>query len=220
MWCAFKLWRITSGAESFALAGRPASRSQRENAMNIPTGFHATYPTEIDSEINLADNLYITVLMRWGMWRLPRVMRTNPAAALSKLAYLRKPDVFGVPCACVHGVPADPHTRANNDQILTPSHLAWDEFQERLHAELQCPDFEWHYGGARIVMQEEISTEYWPLCSANIIASMGFAVAESLCVYRSFMGDTDEGIHDHTASLWRKTKPRRGHTAFDAEKVF
>jgi hypothetical protein len=190
------------------------------NAMNTQNGFHATYPTAIDSEINLADNLYITVMMRWGRWRLPRVMRTNPAATLSKLAYLREPDCCGIPCACVQGVPANPHTRANNEQILTPSHMAWDEFQERLHAELQCPDFEWRYGGARVVMQEEISTEYWPLCSANIIADMGFAVAESLCVFRSFLGDTDERIYEHTASLWRSTKPRPGHEAFDAERVF
>jgi hypothetical protein len=188
--------------------------------MTYTAGFHATYPTEIDSEINLADNLHITVLMRWGMFRLPRVLRTDPAAALSKLSYLRKPDFFGIPCACIQGVSADPHTRATNEQILTPSHMAWDEFQERLHAELQCPDFEWRYGGARVVMQEEISTEYWPLCSANIIADMGFAVAESLCVYRSFLGDTDERIHDHTASLWRSTKPRPGHAAFDTERVF
>lgn len=188
--------------------------------MTYTAGFHATYPTEIDSEINLADNLHITVLMRWGMFRLPRVLRTDPAAALSKLCYLRKPDFFGIPCACIQGVSADPHTRATNEQILTPSHMAWDEFQERLHAELQCPDFEWRYGGARVVMQEEISTEYWPLCSANIIADMGFAIAESLCVLRSFLGATDQGIHDHTRSMWHKTKPRPGVVPFDAEKVF
>jgi hypothetical protein len=188
--------------------------------MAVAAGFHATYPTEIDSEINLADNLYIAAFMQWGMWRLPRVVRTDPAALFAKLAYLRKHDLFGVPCGIIHGVPHQPHTKATNDTILTPSHTAWDEFQGRLHAELQCPDFEERFGGARYFMQEEITTEYWPLCSANIVAQMGFAVAESLCVFRSFLGNTDERIHDHTASLWHKTKPRPGRTPFDAAKVF
>lgn len=187
--------------------------------MTYVTGFHATYQTEIDHEIYLADNLYTAVFLRWGLWRLPRVMRTDPGAVFAKLAYLRKPDLFDVPCGIVYGAPFEKQTRGNNDTILTPSHTAWDEFQERLHAELQCPDFEERFGGARILIQEEISTEYWPLCSAEIVASMGYAVAESLCLMRCYLGNTDERIHDHTASLWRKTKPRPGCTAFDAEKV-
>lgn len=188
--------------------------------MAFTTGFHATYPTEIDDEISLADNLYCAAYFRWGMWRLPRVARTDPASIFARMAYLRKHDLFGIPCGIIQGAPFEPHTRATNDAILTPSHAAWDEFQERLHAEIQCPDFEQRFGGARLIMQEEITTEYWPLCSANIVASLGFAVAESLCVFRCFLGRTDQGIHDHTASLWRKTKPRRGHVPFDAEKVF
>ena len=188
--------------------------------MTVAAGFHATYPTSIDQEIYLADNLHIAALLRWGMWRLPRVLRTDPAAVFEKMAYMRAHNFFDVPCACIHGVPTDPHTRATNDHILTPSHTAWQEFQERLHAALQCPNFEWHYGAARIVMQEEISTEYWPLCSASIIAQMGYAVAESLCVFRSFLGDTDRGIHDHTQGLWQKTKARPDRTPFDAAKVF
>ena len=188
--------------------------------MPYTAGFHATYKTEINEEIALANALYIAAFMRWGIWRVPRVMRTDPANVFAGMAYLRKPDLFGIPCGIVYGAPFEKHTRASNDAILTPSHTAWDEFQERLHAELQCPDFENRYGGARIFMQEEISTEYWPLCSASIVASMGFAIGESLCVMRCFLGDTDESIHDHTASLWRKTKPRRGCKSFDAEKVY
>jgi hypothetical protein len=185
----------------------------------ITSGFHATYPTAIDDEINLADNLYIAALFRWGKWRLPRVARTDPASVFSGMAYLRKRDLFGVPCGIVQGAPYEAHTRATNDAILTPSHAAWGEFQERLHAELQCPDFDERFGGARVLMQEEITTEYWPLCSANIIAMLGFAVAESLCLLRCFMGDDDREIHDHAASMWRKTKPRRGRVPFDADKV-
>lgn len=117
-------------------------------------------------------------------------------------------------------MPFETHTRASNDTILTPSHMAWDEFQERLHAELQCPDFDEQYGGARILIQEEISTEYWPLCSASIVAGMGFAVGESLCLMRCYLGNTDQHIHDHTASLWQKTKPRPGCIPFDTEKLF
>ena len=188
--------------------------------MACVTGFHATYKTETDSEIYLADNLYTAAFLRWGMWRLPRVARTNPASVCRWMAYMRKPGLFDLPCGIVYGAPYEPHTRATNDTILTPSHTAWDEFQSRLHAELQCPDFEDRFGGARYLMQEEITTEYWPLCSANIIASLGFAVAESLCIMRCFMGRDDQCIHDHAASLWHKTKPRRNHTPFDAEKVF
>lgn len=187
--------------------------------MTYTAGFHATYQTELDQEINLADNLYAAALLRWGRWRLPRVARTDPASVFRWMAYVRKPMVFDVPCGILMGVPYDCHTRATNDTILTPSHMAWDEFQQRLHAELQCPDFDDRFGGARIIMQEEITTEYWPLCSASIVAAMGFAVAESLCLFRCFLGRTDQEIHDHTASLWRKTKPRRGRVPFDAENV-
>jgi hypothetical protein len=188
--------------------------------MAFTTGFHATYPTYIDDEINCADYLYSAAMLRWGRWRLPRVARTDPSSLFASMAYIRERDLFGVPCAIVLGVPKDQRTKATNDAILTPSHLAWEELQARLHAELQCPGFEERFGGARYFMQEEISTEYWPLCSANIVADMGFAVAESLCVMRCFLGDTDQDIHDHTASLWHKTKPRPGRTPFDAQKVF
>lgn len=182
----------------------------------ITEGFHSTYRTEIDSEIYLADNIYTAALLRWGMWRLPRVARTNPASVFEWMAYIRKPGLFGIECGIIHGVPSEPVAKVTNDAILTPSHMAWEEFQERLHAELQCPDFEERFGGARYIMQEEITTEYWPLCSASIVASMGFAVAESLCLFRCFLGRTDEEIHDHTASLWHKTKPRPGRVPFDA----
>lgn len=182
----------------------------------IASGFHATYPTHLDSEIDLADSLYIAGMMIWGRWRFPRVMRTDPAAFFARMAYMRRCDFFGEPCAIVQAVPADSHTRATIENILTPSHAAWEEFQERLHAELQCPDFDWTYGAARMIRFDEITTEYWPLCSASIVASMGFAVAESLCLFRCFLGSSDEWIHDHTASLWHKTKPRPGRVPFDA----
>lgn len=187
--------------------------------MSFATGFHATYPSEIEDEIGLADNMYTAAFLHWGMWRLPRVARTDPASLFASMAYARRPDLLDLPCAIVYGVPEQQECKASNDQILTPSHMAWDEFQERLHAELQCPDFEQRFGGARYFMQEEITTEYWPLCSANIVAQMGFAVAESLCVMRCFLGRTDQYIHDHTASLWSTTKPRPGRTPFDTEKT-
>lgn len=188
--------------------------------MTYMAGFHAIYQTEIDSEIHLAETLYAAAIMRWGMWRLPRVARTDPASVFRWMAYVRKPNLCDLPCGIVCGVPYEEHTRATNEAILSPSHTAWDEFHERLHAELQCPDFEDRYGGARIIMQDEITTEYWPLCSASIVVSMGFAVAESLALFRCFLGRTDQDIHDYTASLWRKTKPRPGRVPFDAEKVF
>lgn len=56
--------------------------------MTYTAGFHATYQTEIDHEIYLADNLYTAAMMRWGLWRLPRVMRTDPAAVFARMAYM------------------------------------------------------------------------------------------------------------------------------------
>lgn len=185
--------------------------------MKITRGFHAAYPTDIDDEISLARDLHIAARLRWGMLKLPRMMRTDPAAVLGKMVYCRVNGLFDVPCACLKAVPTDPQSRATNDQILTPSHALWNDFQQRLEAELVCPDFHDYYGASRVVFHDSIETEYWPLCSAQLIADLGFAVAETLCVFLSFLGDTDERITQHVESLWHKTKPSRLRPAFDRD---
>jgi hypothetical protein len=184
--------------------------------MNITRGFHATFPTDIDDELTLALKLHEAAVLRWGRWKLPRMLRTDPAAVLGRMAYMRPRDFFGVPCATVRGAPFMPETRATNADILTPSHPEWDEFMERLNAELICPDFDDYYGAKQIVLHDSIETEYWPLCSAQIVSGLGFAIAETLAVFLSFLGDTDEGISKYVESGWHRTKPSKIRPAFDA----
>lgn len=187
--------------------------------MKITRGFHAEYQTAISDEIELARELRVSALLRWGMWKLPRMLRTDPAAVLGKMAYCRVKDYFGLPCGCVMGVPCEEHTRATNEQILTPSHPEWTEFQQRLEAELVCPDFDDYYGAAQVVHHDSIHTEYWPLCSAQLVAELGFAVAETLCLFACFLGDTDENIVKHVESMWTKTLPSKIRPAFDRDPL-
>jgi len=184
--------------------------------MNIQKGFHADFPTDIDDEITLALKLHDAAVLRYGKWKLPRMLRTDPAAVLGKMAYMRPRDFFGVPCAAVCGALFMPETRATNAYILTPSHPEWVEFSERLYAELVCPDFDDYYAAKQIVLHDSIETEYWPLCSAQIISGLGFAIAETLAVFLSFLGDTDAAISEHVELSWTRTKPSRIRTAFDA----
>jgi len=41
----------------------------------------------IDDEITLALNLHDAAVMRYGRWKLPRVLRTDAAAVLGRMAY-------------------------------------------------------------------------------------------------------------------------------------
>jgi hypothetical protein len=190
--------------------------------MCAATGFHGKYQTDIDHEINCADNLYIAGIYRWGESFTTR-LRTDPAAVFSRMRYTRLNHFFGNACYIMQGYTfrnVEAHhfvPRPTNAEILTPSHPEWVEFAERLGAELMRPDFDLWYGGARVLMQEEISTEYWPLCSAQLIAELGFAIAESLCVYRAHHCETDARIHDSAERIWKNVRPFKGRTAFDAD---
>lgn len=186
--------------------------------MKIARGFHAQYPTSIDDEIDLARELRVAALLRWGIWKLPRMLRTDPAAVLRRMAYCRHHTQHDTGWQCLLGVPFEPQTRATNDQILTPSHPEWAEFRERLDAELACPDFDDFYGASQLVFHDSIQTEYWPLCSAQLIADLGFAVGESLCLFACFLGDTDAKIADHVESMWKKTRPSKIRPAFDRDQ--
>ena len=189
--------------------------------MSAVNGFHAMYRTEIDYEINLADNLYIAGLLRYGK-SFARRVRQDPAAVFSRMQFTRLRSACGADCYILQGdtlrgvdasffVP-----RPTNAEILSPSHPAWPDFHQRLGAELMRPDFNFWYGGARVMMQEEISTEYWPLCSAQLIGQLGCAIAESLCVLRAMLCDNDECIHESAERVWNRTRLIKGRTAFDA----
>lgn len=184
--------------------------------MKISHGFHAKYPTEVGHEIWLAEQLALGCHLRWTMFKTPKVLRTDPAAALHRMLYARTL-MDGLGWMLLTGIDDVEKTRAGNEYILTPSHAEWPEFQERLEGELACPDFDAYFGPAAVVHADTITSQYWPLCSAQLIADMGFAVAESLAVMWHFLGNDDQRIADHTASMWRKTKPSKRRPAFDAD---
>lgn len=177
--------------------------------MGVRRGFHAQYRTDIVQEIAMARRLHEAAVMRWGILKLPRVIRTDPAAAMAKMVYCRVQTAGDAPWSCAAGVPHAPQTRAPNESILTPSHREWGEFHERLAAHLVCPDFSHYFGPTD-------ESDYWPLCSAQLVAELGFAVAESLAVFRCFVGDSDRAIADHVESMWRKTRLLKTRPAFDA----
>lgn len=184
--------------------------------MKIARGFHSRFPTSVNWEIVLADMLHTGLCMRFGIHKLGKMLRTDPAAVIGRMAYCRFQMTEKNYWHTAPGVLAEPQTRAKNSEILTPSHAEWDEFQERLEAEIACPDFDHYYGASQVVHHDSIETEYWPLCSASLIADMGFAVAESLTVWRSFLGEDDRQIAKHVGSFWKKTKPSKRRPAFDA----
>jgi hypothetical protein len=177
--------------------------------MGVRRGFHAQYRTDIVHEIAMARRLHEAAVMRWGIIKLSRVLRTDPAAAMAKMVYCRVQTAGDAPWSCAAGVPHAPQTRATNESILTPSHREWGEFHERLAAHLVCPDFDDYFGPAD-------ESDYWPLCSAQLVAELGFAVAETLAVFRCFVGDSDRSIAEHVESMWRKTRPSKIRPAFDA----
>jgi len=180
--------------------------------MAIKKAFHARYQTSIDDEIMLSGPLFIGAYMRWGVGATRRVIRTDPAAALEKLAYSRT--FYGGEWHCVIGSPRrhvlHPKSRATNAEILTPSHAAWQEFRERLQSHIVCPDF-----------GEDISEigkgfDFWPQYSAELIHELGYAVAESLFVMRCFGGVCDESIAYEVEDSWRRTGLQKNRPAFDA----
>jgi hypothetical protein len=191
--------------------------------MSAATGFHAKYPTEIDHEINCSENLWLAGIYRWGADSFQRRVRTDPAAVFARMHYTRLNNWGQSPCYLFQGrafndvFAAHYVPRPTNAEILTPSHPAWVEFEERLGAELMRPDFDFWYGGARVVMQQEISTEYWPLCSAQLVGELGFAIAESLCALRAINCNTDAEIHDRAARVWRCSRGSKSRPAFDAD---
>jgi hypothetical protein len=182
------------------------------------TGFHAEIRTEIEQEISLAESLYIACMMRYGD-RRNRMLRTDPAKVFSMMRYARvqfQSGEFYVWQGNGYGRNLG-FRRPTNEEILTPSHSAWPEFRERLGAELMRPDFDFWYAPQRFKTNVGVTSDFWPLCSAELIGTMGFAIAESLCLLVSFHARNDKGIHEHVEGVWHRVKPHSRRRAFDAD---
>lgn len=191
------------------------------------TGFHAAMPTPIEQEISLAESLVIACMMRYGD-RDYRILRTDPAKVFSMMCYARLP----IRCADDDGPRYEVwqrsftprkmiakkmgHRRPTNDEILTPSHARWAEFRERLAAELLRPDFDFWYAPQRFPTPVGVTSDFWPLCSAQLVGELGCAIAETLALFAVFHGRSDRQIHDFIEGLWHRTTPHRGRRVFDS----
>lgn len=183
------------------------------------TGFHAAMPTPIEEEISLAESLLIGCIMRYGE-RDCRMLRADPAKVFSKMRFARvrlerdgEPSRYAV---WQGGRQSIGHRRPTNDEILTPSHARWPEFLERLGAELLRPDFDFWYAPERYPTPAGVTSDFWPLCTAQLLGEMGFAIAESLAVFAVFRGRSDRDIHEFIEGFWHRTKPHRSRPAFDS----
>ena len=184
-------------------------------------GFHAEIPTPIEEEISLAESLVIGCMMRFGD-RDYRMLRTDPATVFAMMRFAR---------VTLQSRAEDPvryavwqgsrrtigHRRPTNDEILTPSHARWPEFRERLGAELMRPDFDFWYAPQRYPTPAGVTADFWPLCTAQLLGEMGFAIAESLALFATFRGRSDRDIHEFIEGFWHRTTPHRCRPTFDRD---
>ncbi len=68
---------------------RGCRRKTEGVATGVRRGFHSQYRTDIVHEIAMARRLHEAAVMRWGIIKLSRVLRTDPAAAMAKMAHCR-----------------------------------------------------------------------------------------------------------------------------------
>lgn len=184
------------------------------------TGFHAAAPTDIGEEINLAECLYIACKMRFGS-RSTRMIRTDPARVFEMMVYHRclatcsfdKSSEWKVFFG-IYGRKTLGHRRPTNDEIVTPSHEQWPEFRERLAAEMMRPDFDFWYAPQRFATPSGVTSDFWPLCSAQLLGEMGFAIAESLAVFAVFHNWSDADIRDMEGH-WGRVVPDPRRPVFD-----
>jgi hypothetical protein len=184
------------------------------------TGFHAEIRTDISDEISLAESLYIACMMRYGN-RVTRMLRTDPAKVFSMMRYARvqfDSGEFYVWQGNAYGRNIG-FRLPTNDEILTPSHSAWPEFHERLGSELMRPDFDFWYAPQRFKTNVGVTAEFWPLCAAELIGTLGCAIAESLCLLVSFHCRDDKSIYDRAESIWHNVRPHSRRPAFDSDRV-
>jgi hypothetical protein len=182
------------------------------------TGFHGEVRTPIEQEISLAESLCIACKMRYGD-KVTRMLRTDPAKVCSMMRYARlqfDSGEFYVWQGNGYGRDLG-FRRPTNDEILTPSHSLWPEFNERLGAELMRPDFDFWYAPRRFQTTVGVTSDMWPLCSAQLIGELGCAIGETLCVLASFYCHSDQSIHDNVEDIWHRVKPHSRRRAFDAD---
>ena len=174
------------------------------------TPFHARFPTDVDQEISLAENLYIAARMRYGD-RLSNLVRHDPADVFHRFHFCRVPchDSPAPFALVVQGLDYAPETKADNDQILTPDVPAWREFVDRLVGELSGPDAAWRFAPARRCHCGTSGLEFWPLASAELVRSLGFAIGETLAVFLAFRAYSDHDVLDFVETVWNRVRPCR-----------
>jgi len=187
------------------------------------TGFHAAMPTPIDDEISLAESLLIACIMRFG-GRKCRMLRTDPAKVFSMMRFARVRLERGADEPIRHAVwqggrQSWGYRRPTNDEILTPSHARWEDFRQRLVAETLRPDFDFWYAPQRYETPAGVTSDFWPLCSAQLLGEMGFAIAESLALFAAFHCRSDGDILEFMEGIWSRTKPDTRRPAFDSDEA-
>lgn len=178
--------------------------------MDATTPFHARFPTDVDQEISMAENLYISARLRYGE-RLSNMVRRNPADVWRRFHYCRvRSNDSPVPFALVvQGMDYAPETKASAADILTPDVHAWREFVDQLVGELSGPDATWRFAPARRCHCGTSGLEFWPLASAELVRRLGFAVAETLAVFLTFHASTDQDVLEFVERIWRRVRPGR-----------
>jgi len=178
--------------------------------MGTTTPFHSRFPTDVDQEITLAEHLYVAARLRYGD-QLTKIVRHDPAGVFRRFQFCRVCCDASRPGFAViaQGVDVAPETKASNDDILTPSIPAWREFVDRLVGELSSPDAAWRFAAASRCHCGTSGLEFWPLASAELVRSLGFAIGETLAVFLTFHAYSDRDVLDHVESIWNRVRPRR-----------
>jgi hypothetical protein len=187
--------------------------------MDTTTAFHSRFPTDVDQEICLAENLYIAARMRFGD-QLSKLVRGDPADLWRRFHFCRvgchdSPVPFAI---VVQGLDFAPGSKASNDDILTPSVPAWREFVDRLVGELSSPDAAWRFAPASRCHCGTSGLEFWPLASAQLVRSLGFAIGETLAVFLAFYARSDRDVLDHVEDVWNRVRPRRRRTSSNTQR--
>jgi hypothetical protein len=178
--------------------------------MDTTTSFHARFPTDVDQEISLAENLYIAARLRYGD-QLTNIVRGDAGGVFRRFRFcrVRCQDSSAPFALVVQGLDYAPETKADDDDILTPSVPAWREFSDRLVGELAGPDAAWRFAPASRCHCGTSGLEFWPLASAELVRSLGFAIAETLAVFLTFHGYSDRDVLEYVETIWNRVRPRR-----------
>lgn len=185
--------------------------------MAIATGFHARYGLDVMNEIGAAADMFNAMTCRYGYFRLPRMMRTDPAAVFTNWAYGRLPLDYESGryhlYLNIHRKMGKP-SHATNDFILTPSHPEWVKFLGRVHRKTKRPGFEWQVG------EHDDGEPFRKIPTsvlAEVAAGLGFAVMESVVLWVCLADDRDASLVENAAARWHRLRPVPGRVPFDAK---